>query len=338
MPLDELVGNRVARRMADHGMRSAFMALVLAACGPAVHPQGPGEPEPGSAATPTKGPPPHSTKPPPAIARTVLVGEMCPQGAAGRPGIDPLFLHRLDWTVDPGEVHEPLERGEVHQLAVVAGDGRRAGVFTVMGTADVVGVDVAIGSYAGASPCARPPSTTGTPAKEDPACVAATQGCGLAVTTIDPGDDAYTGADADTIAAVPPIAQACVAGDTLVVDIDGDGAAETYSLPSFLDQIRGPADEITAVPTASPPCQGSFARWDALVDAGTVPGTAPDPRYRVAIDLIGAIDLDGDGRKELVVAFRGADYRTIAIYSATSSAARLERVGEVIPWSSAGSP
>jgi hypothetical protein len=267
---------------------------------------------------------------------------MCPAGAAGRAGVVPMFVRSADWKDDPDEVEEPLARNAIRQLAVMGEDGGRAGVFTVMGAADVgIGMDVAIGAYTGASPCAQP-AQTGGKATDDPACVAATHGCGLAIAPIEPGQDAFGGpapADTGDELAVPPVGTACVAGDTLVVDIDGDGAAETYSLPAFLDQVRAPAEEVSAVPTAAPACKGSFARWSARVDAGGEPGAgAPDPRYRVDIDLLGVADVDGDGRRELFVAFRYPDRRAVVVYSALSSAGRLEKVGEALPWQSTPQP
>jgi hypothetical protein len=346
MPLDEDVGNPVARRRADRAMqpamrmRAGLVAIGIAACGPAVHPVGPGIQEPSgpTAVTPHGGGSGAPTRAP--IARGVFVGEMCPSGAAGRPGVVPMFVRGGDWKDDPDEVEEPLGRNAIRELAVLGEDGGRAGVFTVMGAADVgIGMDVAIGSYVGASPCAQA-GQGGKPA-DDPACVAATHGCGLAIAPIAPGQDAYGGpspADVGAEVDVPPAGTACVAGDTLVVDIDGDGAAETYSLPAFLDQVRAPADEVTAVPTAAPACKGSFARWSAHVDAGVEPDGAPDPRYRVEIDLLGVADVDGDGRRELFLAFRYPDRRAVVVYSATSSAGRLEKVGEALPWQSTPQP
>jgi hypothetical protein len=348
MPLDDDAGNPVARRRADHPMRSrsAFMLLLGAAagaCGSKVHPVGPGLPEAGVAHPAKPGAGAGGPAPVRAVAaRRVLVGEMCPDGAAGRPGVTPMFVRGVDWKDDVADVEEPLARGEVRQFAVMGEDGRRAGVFTVMGAADVgQGADVAIGSYAGASPCAQPPSANGAAAKDDPACVAATRGCGLAIAPIVPGQDAFGGGPEvmSDDALTPPVGSACVVGDTLVVDIDGDGAAETYSLPAFLDPVRAPADEVTAVPTAAPACQGSFARWKARVDTGGEPGGgAPDPKYKVEIDLLGVADVDGDGRRELLLAFRYPDKRTVAVYSATSTAARLELVGEALPWQTTPQP
>jgi hypothetical protein len=48
--------------------------------------------------------------------------------------------------------------------------------------------------------------------------------------------------------------------------------------------------------------------------------------------LLGVVDVDGDGRFELVLVYHYEDRRTIAVYSAVSSPVRLELVGEAIPW------
>lgn len=326
MPLDDLVGNPVARRAAESAMRSAWltgvnavMALALAACGPAIRADGPAAQADGPARrTPTRGS---------AQVRGVLVGEMCPTAAAGRPGITPLFTHDLDWSDDPDEAAEPLARGAVRQFDVLGQSGARAGIFTVMGAADTgLAADVAVGAYSGASACAVPGSD---PSRDDPACVAAQHGCGLAIAPIVPGRDAYSEL-ADLPAATT--GAVCVAGDTLAVDIDGDGAVETYGLAQFLDPVRAPAEEITASPATASPCKGRFAWFDARVDSGAEAGAAPDPRYAIAIDIVAVVDLDGDGRRELIVAFRSPDHRSLVVYSATSTPARLERVGEAVPW------
>ena len=46
------------------------------------------------------------------------------------------------------------------------------------------------------------------------------------------------------------------------------------------------------------------------------------------LDVLGVVDLDGDGRKELVLALRFPTVRTIVVYTAPSSAQRLELAGE----------
>jgi hypothetical protein len=52
----------------------------------------------------------------------------------------------------------------------------------------------------------------------------------------------------------------------------------------------------------------------------------------VTIDLLGVVDLDADGRHELVLAFRYPESRTLAVYSALHQAGRLELVGEAVSW------
>jgi hypothetical protein len=343
MPLDDDVGNPVARRGANIGMRGAVLVLAAGlvaagpACGPRVSPQGPG-PKPGgpaqagagSAAGAGAGSAGADRAAP---GREILVGEMCPDGAAGGPGVAPLFVRAVDWSDDPADVSEPLARNAVRQFAVLGLDGTRAGVFTVMGVADAgLPQDVAIGSYAGRSPCARPAdakAATGAKPVDDPACVAAQRGCGLAIAPVVPGHDAFGELDAT---ATPPTGTACVAGDVLVVDIDGDGTPETFALGQFLDPVRAPADEVTARSMAAPPCTGTFSLFPARVDTGAEPGQTPDPRYRVELDVVGVADVDGDGRRELFIGFHYPDRRTLAVYSATSTPARLERVGEALPW------
>jgi len=344
MPLDEDVGNPVARKRANHGMRAALLVLtgalgaVASGCGPRVAPQGPG-PQPdgearsgsgAQAAAAGSGSGSAAADHQPALGREVLIGEMCPDGAAGGPGVAPLFVRGVDWSDAPADVSEPLARNAVRQFAVLGLDGKRAGVFTVMGVADVgLPQDVAVGSYAGASPCAGPAPASGGKRVDDPACVAAQHGCGLAIAPVVPGHDAY--GELDTTAA-PPAGTACVAGDTLAVDIDGDGTAETFALSQFLDPVRAPAEEVTARSMTAPPCTGRFAWFPARVDTGADPGETPDPRYRVELDVVGVADVDGDGRREVFIGFRYPDRRTLAVYSATSTPARLERVGEALPW------
>src|SRR5688572_26668288 len=129
MPLDRVVERSVAWGVA-----------VLVACGPAVRPEAPGE-------EPT--PPRMIKRPAPAAGRSALIGEMCPQAAGGRPGLAPLALRDVSWSSERGELVDALARGTAAQFTVLAVDGRKAGVFSAIGTADVGGVDAGIGSFAG---------------------------------------------------------------------------------------------------------------------------------------------------------------------------------------------
>ena len=121
---------------------------------------------------------------------------------------------------------------------------------------------------------------------------------------------------------------ACLTGDALAVDIDGDGAVETFPLSGVLDGIRGPAQEWSATRSAKTACTPKFTLYDVRLAPEAEPGKSPDARAVVMLDLLGAIDLDGDGRKELVVALRFPTVRTVVVYSARNSPERLELVGE----------
>jgi hypothetical protein len=322
MPLDEDPGSPVAWRSTVSATLQRIAAagiLALAGCGPTVQPE---TTEP-SNVTPPPRPPTTPTANP---GRQWLIGEMCPQGAAGRPGVAPLFLRGVGWSDEPGQVGAPLARGATGPFAVLGVDGKRAGVFSVVGVADVgLAVDVAVGSYAGAGPCVR-----GDGKADDPACVQALAGCGLAIAAIEPGQGSF----GDSEAIVPVVGAACVAGDALAVDIDGDGAVETYPLAQLLDPVRAPADELTAAPAAAQACRGSYAQLGIRLTPGVEAGARVEQRFVVDVDVIGVVDVDGDGRRELFLAYRYPEGqgRTIAVYSATSSVARLERVGASEPW------
>lgn len=321
MPLDEVEGNRVARVWANTGVRASFLLLIVAAagCGPRVRPDLPDEDEP--VVGPRKV---GQTAAPP--GRNVLIGEMCPEGAGGRPGVAPLLVRGVGWNDDPDDVTDQLERA-ARSFAVLGLDGKRAGIFEVLGVADVdLPSDVAIGSYAGRSPCA--PASTEGGAAADAACLKATGGCGLAVASIDRGNQGEAG-DVPELS----VGGACLAGESLIVDIDGDGAAESFPIGQFIDSVRAPAVEVLAAPVVGVACDPAFALYGlVIVPPPEDDKAADDPRYHVTIDILGVADLDGDGRHEVAVSFRYASGRTLALYSAIAQAGRLELVGEAIPW------
>jgi hypothetical protein len=307
----------------DRGTRVAVAPLVLVlACGPAVRPDGPADEPAPPPAPPTK-PRTGSVGP----GRPVLVGEMCPEAAAGRPGIAPLFLRGVGWEDEPAGVSDPIERGTVGEFAVLGFDGKRAGVFDVLGAADAgLPQDVASGTYMGSSACTTD-AGVGQPRREDPACSASVRGCGLAVADVGRGGEP------------PPVVVAggaCVAGDVLIVDIDDDGRREAFPLAAFLDGVRAPAEEVVAasLAPASATCAPRFAVYGLVLAPGVDAGTADsrDPKYQVKVDVLGVADLDGDGRRELALALRYPESRTIVLYSAVSTAARLERVAESVSW------
>ena len=113
-----------------------------------------------------------------------------------------------------------------------------------------------------------------------------------------------------------------------VVDIDGDGAVELFPLAAVLDGIRSPAQEWSANQKLKAACVPKFSLYDVKLTPEAEPGKAPDAKAVVLLDLLGVVDLDGDGRKELVIALRFPTVRTVVVYTATSSPQRLELAGE----------
>jgi hypothetical protein len=286
--------------------------VVLGACGPRVRPDAP---FPEEAVTRRERAPT-----PQRAGRQVVVGELCLQSAAGRPAVAPLLMRTTQWTDAATEVTNAVERGATPRFAAFGVDGKVAGVFDTVGLADItLGQSVASGTYVGGAPCT---SDAGQGQRaEDPRCGPATGGCGLAVAELTRPDDPPETPAYQT-------GGACLSGDALAVDLDGDGVPEWFPLAGVLDGIRGPAQEWSASQVVKPPCAPKFVMYDVKLAPEPEPGKSPDARAVVMLDLLGVIDLDGDGRKELVLALRFPTVRTIVVYSATSSPQRLELVGE----------
>ncbi|MBP9084759.1 MAG: hypothetical protein KBG15_01525 [Kofleriaceae bacterium] len=249
----------------------------------------------------------------------ILLGEMCLQAAAGRPAVDPLLLRGVQWGNDPVELSAAIERNSDAQFAVLALDGSRAGVFVNIGLAEIPGLDgVAAGSYIGSPPCTR--AVAGGERAEDPACNVAMKGCGLAIADLGPGRSAPE----------LGIGKACLRGDAMVVDVDGDGTSEWFSTKELLDSTRAPSGEWLAQAAVADAavCTPSFAVYNATLTPTSDAQGKPDPKFNIGLDLLGVVDLDGDGRVELVLALRYADARTVVVYSARTMANRLELIGE----------
>jgi hypothetical protein len=286
--------------------------VALGACGPRVRPDAPFPEE----AVTRRERAPAPARP----GRQIVVGELCPQSAAGRPAVAPLLMRTTQWTDVQAEVTSAVERGATPRFAAFGVDGKIAGLFETVGLADItLGQSVASGTYLGGAPCS---SDAGQGQRtEDARCTAATGGCGLAVAELTRPDD-------------PPetpayqVGGACLSGDALGVDVDGDGVVEWFPLSGVLDGIRGPAQEWSASPVQKPPCPPKFVTYDVKLAPEPEPGKPPDARAVVMLDLLGVVDLDGDGRKDLVIALRFPTVRTIVVYSSTGSPQRLELVGE----------
>lgn len=285
--------------------------LALAGCHPAAVPEPPGTaPPPDPVAAPLH-------RDGAAGGRGAMVAELCPKALDGRPALAPLAMRSVSWTNDPDELEAALARGEASQFDVLAVDGQRAGRFAVIGAADG-NVLAAVGSYTGAPPCTRGGALKGV---VDPSCERVRKGCGVAVAVLgDAGGNLEEGDD------LPPatVGGACVDGADVAIDVDGDGALERFPLAGFLDPVRAPADELTAQTAGAPAtCTPSFAVLGLAV---------PGDGQKVDLDVLGVVDVDGDGWREVVVGLRYAEKRSVAVYSAVDVAARLTLVGEVDPW------
>jgi hypothetical protein len=303
----------------------AFMAMTMAAaaCGPRVDPDGPMDDDS------RVGPSPRGRRPGGGVAgragRDVLIGEMCPTAAAGRPAVLPMFVRGVGWRVDAADVSAPLERRSARQFGVLGWDGRRVGLFSVAGASHVDDATVAIGGYAGGSPCekARKP---GDAVELESACVASQSHCAVAFAVLEPsGGFEAAPPDEDPDPAPLDVGGACMAGDLLLVDVDGDGQTEAFPASAFLDEARGPADDVTAVAADGKKCTPAFAARGVVAQG--------DPRDWRGLDLLGVADFDGDGRRELVLVYQYAGRRTWALYSAVEGSAQLDLVGEAVPWS-----
>jgi len=285
--------------------------VTLQACRPSVRPDKPFPEEPvmrrERSPTPLKG------------GRQVVVGELCPRGAAGRPAVAPLLMRTTQWIDMVAEVTTAVERGSTPRFIAFGVDGKVAGLFDTVGLADItLGQSVASGTYVGGAPCS---SDAGGQRVDDPKCAAATNGCGVAVAELTRPDD-------PPAAPVFQTGAACLSGDSLGVDIDGDGVIEWFPLAGALDGIRGPAQEWSTNQNVKATCKPTFSLYDVKLAPEAEPGKSVDAKAVVMLDLLGVIDLDGDGRKELVIALRFPTVRTVVVYSAGNLPQRLELVGE----------
>lgn len=240
----------------------------------------------------------------------------------------PMLLRGVGWTDVAGEVAATVERGSVPRFIVFGVDGKPAGTFDTLGIVDVgLGQQVATGTYVGASPCtygvtSRPNEGAMATRTEEPRCAAVTRGCGIAVGEVTRPDEPPDSSSFST-------GGACMSGNELAVDIDGDGTTESFPITGVLDGVRAPAAEWTASPTATATCTPTYQLYDLKLAPEPRPGKSPD-KGLVTVDVLGVLDLDGDGRRELVLAMRFPTVRMIVVYTATASPQRLEKAGEAV--------
>jgi len=216
----------------------------------------------------------------------------------------------LDWSDDPDTLRDLLARGSIQVFRVLSFAGGNAGQFTVAGLVDLDTVTpVALGGYAGGPTC-EPGSAS------ERECQAMLTGCGVAVAAPAPfGDDSVVDVHTGT---------GCVVGTSLCVDTDEDGASEAFPLRAFMGPLREPTDEVTGGGGCKAPCEPRFAR------AAIVPGD--NPKVWRGMDLVGVLDLDGDGRLEIILRYNYGDKATWAVYSPEQTSRRLTLVAESVPW------
>jgi hypothetical protein len=75
-------------------------------------------------------------------------------------------------------------------------------------------------------------------------------------------------------------------------------------------------------------CQPSFTLYGIRLAAEPDPGKRVDEKSVVMMDVLGVLDLDNDGRRELVIALRFPTIRSIVVFTASHTAQRLELAGE----------
>ena len=241
----------------------------------------------------------------------VLLGWFCPEMASGRPGIRPLLAKDPVWTSELEPLGAAIASRRVKRFTVLSYRGQRAGTMTVAGAAKDAGGRMAIGSYLGASLCALQGEQ-----EEDPTCLAQTQGCGLAIGSLESagGFEARPYEEDPEAMALAP-GGACETDEVLVVDVDGDGQPEHFALADLQSQGEPPV-ELPLATTEQRLCQENFTA--AVSGAGQL--------HRVAV-----IDVDGDGRLEIL--YRRA-LQEFVLYGAPNSPARMELLGrQIVPTS-----
>ena len=123
-----------------------------------------------------------------------------------------------------------------------------------------------------------------------------------------------------------------MSGNELAVDIDGDGTIESFPIAGVARRHSRPGRRVDARRRRATGARASrrFSVYDLKLapEAASRASRVDDEGDGRRIDVLGVVDLDGDGRKELVLALRFPTVRTIVVYTATGSPERLELAGE----------
>ena len=208
------------------------------------------------------------------------------------------------WGADAKSLQAAVAARRAKRFSVMAWDGHRAGSFSVAGAARSGGRELAVGSYLGAPPCAPASSSTGTPSIEDEICVRELAGCALAIGDLEPpGGFQSRPYEEDPDTRIYVAGAACEVGDELVVDMDGDGESEHFSIAGLRSAQDAPS-ELGYLGDSEASCRADFAQ----------------PVADGALTRVATIDLNGDGRPELMYR-RGSEF---LLYGAPNNPARLE--------------
>ncbi len=271
------------------------ISAALIGCGGAQKPT----PKPETEAQMAVSPAPKSTPATISQAR-VLLGWYCPDSGGGRPAVQPILALDQTWQSSKEFLAHAIGARQTKRFSVMAYDGGRAGSFAVAGAASLGETTLAIGSYVGAGTCDSL-DALGKVRSQDAQCLSTTGGCALAVGEL----DAAGGFDARPYEEDPDEEEwlrgaACEVGEDLLIDVDGDGATERFSLAEL---VAGQVPvELPLRQDGKTSCEPSFAGvFGELI-------------------RLGVIDLDRDGRLEVVYR-RGED---VFLYGAPHSPARME--------------
>ncbi len=241
--------------------------------------------------------------PVPISSARVLLGWYCPDSAGGRPAVQPILALDQTWQSSKEFLARSIRARNTKRFSVMAYDGGHAGSFAVAGAASLGETTLAIGSYVGAGTCDSL-DALGKVRSQDEQCLSNMSGCALAVGELEQasgfGAPPY---EEDPDEQVWTRGKACEIGDDLLVDVDGDGAVERFSL-SELVAGRVPV-ELPLQRSAEGHCDPSFAGVSG------------------ALIRLGVIDLDRDGRVEVLYR-RGQE---VFLYGAPHSPARMELLG-----------
>ncbi|MCP4444131.1 MAG: VCBS repeat-containing protein [Myxococcales bacterium] len=236
----------------------------------------------------------------------LMLGWYCPESAAGRPGVEPALARDPSWTEAEDVLSRAVGARRVKRFSVLGYAGQRAGSFAVAGAATSNGASLAIGSYLGASPCEEVDSL-GKIRSRDEHCVQTSHNCSLAVAPLEAAGGFQARPyeeDPDTL--VLSTGVACEIGKHLVVDVDGDGTAERFSLEQLIAG-KNPV-ELPFLEEGGRTCEMHYASVSTSLGGLT---------------RVGVLDFDEDGRPEVVYR-RGTE---LFVYGAPHSPARMELLG-----------